>query len=106
VPKRKVKVRFRRIWTVYYDRNDRGCVTSESFKTEQLAWNAIARVLRSWLKEDVYDNELESFAEVLRLLDAGNVEDARDLYAQLVEGPAANRVWIEQTRLVTSRTPL
>jgi len=109
VPKRKVKVRFRRIWTVYYDLYDRGCVTSESFKTEALAWQDIARCLRSWLKSDVFADEAETVQKILALL-AHNTneaaEEARDLYVEMVEGPKADRVWIECTRLVSSRTPL
>lgn len=84
MPKHKVKIRFRHIWTVYYDRSDRGCVTSESFKTEELAWDEVARVLRSWLKDNAFADEAEVVDEIHRLLDAGDIEEARDTYAELV----------------------
>lgn len=106
MPKHKVKVRSRWIWTVYYDLNDRGRVTSKSFGSAKLAWNEVARQLRAWLKDDSYDTELEAFAEIQRLLNAGAVVEALSRYVELVESPNANHVWVERTRLVTSRTPL
>lgn len=105
MPKHKVKVRFRTIWTVYYDMKHRGNVTSASFKSETLALQNIARVLKSWLKNATkYDAKVTR--EILDLLALGNdeaIEEARYLYARLLGDAEANRVWLEKTRLVVSR---
>lgn len=107
MPKHKVKVRFRWIWTVYYDMKHRGNVTSASFKSETLALQSIARTLKSWLKTaPKYDDTAETTREILDLLTLGNdeaIEEARNLYAEMVEAPEADRVWMEKTRLVVAR---
>lgn len=101
----KVKVRFRRIWTVYLDMKLRGNVVSESFTTEELAWKYVRVALRNWVQTDPsLDAELRK--ELLSLLAKDEVEatrEARDVYADQLDGIDANRIWIEETRLVSSR---
>ena len=102
--KRKVIIRFRHIWTVHYELRSQNTITSESFKTEELAWLDLGRTLRQWMSTYPPTAMTDEIVEWLGYKTIKAIKKARDLYEDYEQGPSADRIWVEETRLVLSRT--
>lgn len=106
--KTKYKVRFRYVWTVYYDLSTNGNVVVTNYKTKALAVRAMRKTLNLWLKDPkgVSEERQETIRALLSLGTESGVTDAASEWADAQEASGVmNRdtIWLDRTRLVLSR---
>lgn len=106
--KTKYKVRFRYVWTVYYDLSTNGSVVVTNYKTKALAVKAMRKTLNLWLKDPkgVSEDRQQTIRALLSLRTETGVTDAASEWADAQDASGVmNRdaMWLDMTRLVISR---
>ncbi len=107
--KTKYKVRFRYVWTVYYDLSTNGSVEAENHKTKELAVESLRATLSQWVRTDgrLSNSERKEIRALLSQTTEQGVLDAVDAWNDIQNegsnGTNADRLWLDRTRLVLSR---
>lgn len=104
--KARYKVRFRYVWTVYYDLSTNGSVVVTNYKTKSLAMRAMRQTLQEWIKTAEYQTDKVK-GEIRLLLELGTdsgVLDAASAWSETQGwGSGGDTLWCAETRLVLSR---
>lgn len=105
----RYKVRFRYVWTVYYDLSTNGSVESVNYNKKELGVKALRSSIAQWMRSDTMMSASDR-EEIQALLDLRTEQSAvdaaemwNDIQNERSNGTNADRLWLERTRLVLSR---